>query len=753
MKLDSLKVIFWYSLVSGVAAGALLFAYFGMPGALIGWAATTVVSYPILLAVRRTDEQTSPYLKLSEQIAVVGMILFLPLILLGDILLGLLIFLGFAHLALLFQTHDYRRLYMGLMVSFTALIVGAVESKSGLYLLFFLAYAITISITLGYAHIEPMSSNRSHWKPVDQLRASLWLIGVALVIYLILPRFPAGNLGARPGSDHFYENRDWEMEAERNPSGNGGENPAESLLNELANGEEQDELPTPPREKRSETSGSNEYRYRGFEQEMDIDNPDNQGDRFSNAILARMRADRPLYLRARIFDRFDGIRWYSSAQQLSKLKLERGGIKLHKQPPPPNALLERYELFIEHNLGDYIAAAAVPVEVNFPASVIGVDAFGQLHAPGALKQGTGYAATSLRTIHKGRSFAETQYVALPNFTQLPDGLDPRITALASRITQNHASQFDKAIALEHHLRTQYEYDFGSIFNSQHQTPLSRFLFETQKGHCEYFASALAIMLRTQGIPSRLVTGFSATNQNPLTGYYDIYALDGHAWVEAYVDGLGWLELEPTAYYDGPSVENQTLSAQQINDYVERQLRLQQALGDEQITPEGIISSLWQAGYLTVVWVGAHLRLLLLKSWPGLTAMTLVAMSAWLLWPWIRPRWRALQINRRLRSTPPSSPEAAVDSYLKAIDELLRNAGYHKPPGFTIEQFLQKLAAMEITVQPDRMARLFNRIHYGKKRRSLNPESYKQLFDSLYELSHSELKQRLLLIDPTEKSTA
>ncbi|MCU7804706.1 MAG: DUF3488 and transglutaminase-like domain-containing protein [Candidatus Thiodiazotropha sp. (ex Lucinoma borealis)] len=743
MKLDSLKVIYWYSLVSGVAASSLLFAYFGFFAALIGLCTVIPASYLILIAVGRTEEATSPYLKVSEQIAVIGIITFLPLILLANLLVALLVFIGFAHLALLFQTHDYRRLYIGLVVGFTAVIAGAVESKTGLYLLFFLAYTVTISITLGYAHIEPLSGNRSQWNPMDQFRTSLWLVVIALIIYLIVPRFPAGNLGARPGSDHFYENSGWESEAKQTTDNQDGQGPAESLLNDLVKSMGLDDAAKRLSERLpSIDSHQTTFRYRGFDHEMDIDNPDDQGDRFSNAIVARMRADRPLYLRARIFDRFDGIRWYSSAQQLSKLKLARGEIELSTKPLSPDAVIERYEIFIEQDLGDYIAAAAVPLKVNFPSTVIGMDAFGQLHSPGALREGTGYAVESLRTIHKGRTFAETNYVDLPNFKQLPKELDPRIAALASHLTKNHTTQLEKAVALEQHLRNQYDYDFDSIFNSQHQTPLSRFLFETKKGHCEYFASALAIMLRTQGIPSRLVTGFSATNQNPLTGYYDIYALDGHAWVEAYVDNLGWLELEPTAYYDGPSINNETLSAEQINDYVERQLRLQQVLGDEAISLEMIMAGFWQATYLGFIWFGAYLKLLFINTWQWLMAIALTALSAWMLWPQIRPRWQAYLINRRIQSISLSMPEEATISYLEAIDELLDNAGYHRLPGLTIEQYLEKLVEMDITTKPDQLSHLFNQLHYAKVKENLNPDGYKKLFDTLYSLGHSRLKQRI-----------
>ncbi|MEW8071216.1 MAG: DUF3488 and transglutaminase-like domain-containing protein [Candidatus Thiodiazotropha sp.] len=743
MKLESLKVVYWYSLVSAVAAGAALFAYLGVLAALLGATVTVAATHFILALVGRTDEQTNPYLKISEQIAATGIVLFLPLMVIYGPLPALLVFIGFAHLALLFQTHDYRRLYMGLAVGFTALIAGAVESKSGHYLLFFLAYSVTISIALGYAYIEPLSRNRSQWNPLDQLRAASLLVGLALIIYLIVPRFPAGNLGAIPGSDHFYENPAWEQEAEQGHGNETGQSPAESLLQDLA--EKFDADDSHDRSGRSSGSQSTQspFRYRGFDYEMDIDNPDDQGDRFSNVIVAHVRADRPLYLRARIFDRFDGLRWYSSAKRLSKLQLSRGEIEL--QPSTinlPGSMTEHYEVFIERDLGDYIPAAAVPVKVNFPSTVIALDAFGQLHSPGALKSGTAYAVESQRTIRNGRTFAETEYVELPNFRQLPQNIDPRIIQLASQVAEPYDSQFAKAIALEQHLRKHYDYDFDSIFKSQHQTPLSRFLFETKKGHCEYFASALAIMLRTQGIPSRLVTGFSATNQNPMTGYYDIYALDGHAWVEAYVDDIGWLELEPTAYYDGPAVDNETLSAEQINDYVERQLRLQHAMGESELTLEMMLSASWQAAYLLVTWAGAYLKLFFIKTWPLFTALGAILLCLWIAWPYIHPRWRAFQIKRRLDSTRAATSDEAIAYHLQAIDDLLHNAGYRRPAGLTIEKLLDRLAALNVPLQANEISREFNQINYSDRSARANLSHYSRIFNSLYSLGHDDLRQRV-----------
>ena len=73
------------------------------------------------------------------------------------------------------------------------------------------------------------------------------------------------------------------------------------------------------------------------------------------------------------------------------------------------------------------------------------------------------------------------------------------------------------------------------------------LFERKKGHCEYFASSMAVMLRTLGIPSRVVTGFQSGVYNPMTGWQVIRASDAHSWVEAWIEGRGWTTFDPTPF--------------------------------------------------------------------------------------------------------------------------------------------------------------------------------------------------------------
>jgi protein-glutamine gamma-glutamyltransferase len=129
------------------------------------------------------------------------------------------------------------------------------------------------------------------------------------------------------------------------------------------------------------------------------------------------------------------------------------------------------------------------------------------------------------------------------YLRLP-ALDPRVPRLASEITRTANNNYDKATAIERYLSTRYGYTL-ELPRSVPKDPIANFLFERKQGHCEYFASAMAVMLRTLGIPSRVVTGFRSDEFNDLTANYVVRAKDAHAWVEAYFPSFGWQTFDPT----------------------------------------------------------------------------------------------------------------------------------------------------------------------------------------------------------------
>ena len=103
----------------------------------------------------------------------------------------------------------------------------------------------------------------------------------------------------------------------------------------------------------------------------------------------------------------------------------------------------------------------------------------------------------------------------------------------------------RAARIEDHLHREFTYSLDTAVPSLSRDPLAEFLFVTKRGYCEYFASAMAVLLRTQGIPARVVTGFQSGFYNDVSGSWVMRASDAHAWVEGWIDGRGWVTFDPT----------------------------------------------------------------------------------------------------------------------------------------------------------------------------------------------------------------
>ena len=134
------------------------------------------------------------------------------------------------------------------------------------------------------------------------------------------------------------------------------------------------------------------------------------------------------------------------------------------------------------------------------------------------------------------------------YLQLPV-LDPRIPKLAADATASLKNEYDKASAIRGYLTSHYSYTLD-LSGSHGTDPLANFLFVRRAGHCEYFASAMTVMLRSIGIPARYVTGFLPGEYNDLGGDYIIRQSDAHSWVEVYFPTYGWVTFDPTPSVSG-----------------------------------------------------------------------------------------------------------------------------------------------------------------------------------------------------------
>ena len=133
------------------------------------------------------------------------------------------------------------------------------------------------------------------------------------------------------------------------------------------------------------------------------------------------------------------------------------------------------------------------------------------------------------------------------YLALPTAMPARVAVLAHTWADREPTQAAKAHAIEEHLRQEYRYDMGSPSGGK-AFPVDDFLFESKRGHCEFFSTAMALMLRAVNIPSRNVTGFVGGTYNRFGHYYAVREGDAHSWVEAYIADpgrLGWVTFDPT----------------------------------------------------------------------------------------------------------------------------------------------------------------------------------------------------------------
>ncbi|HEY0725972.1 MAG TPA: transglutaminase-like domain-containing protein, partial [Pyrinomonadaceae bacterium] len=132
------------------------------------------------------------------------------------------------------------------------------------------------------------------------------------------------------------------------------------------------------------------------------------------------------------------------------------------------------------------------------------------------------------------------------YLQLPENLDPRISTLAASIVvqSNASNRYDAAKAIESYL--QNEYGYSMEMKAGGSDPLADFLFNVRAGHCEYFATAMTVMLRTRGVAARLVNGFTSGEYNEAAGAYTVRNSNAHSWVEVYFpETRSWVTFDPT----------------------------------------------------------------------------------------------------------------------------------------------------------------------------------------------------------------
>ncbi len=258
-------------------------------------------------------------------------------------------------------------------------------------------------------------------------------------------------------------------------------------------------------------------------------------------------------LRGTSFDRYDGRTWTRSAGPVTALGHTGGEYPLTRYAMPGRDVALRIVLEPLDEPVFFLPANTVAVTVPLRA-VSGVMQGRQLRLAGGqdLRYVDGDDVGLAYTAHVARDAGE---VTLPAptaeeraaYLAVPPGHE-RVAALAASLTRGARTDAEKAARLSRHLRDEGRYRYTlSLSEPGAGPPLEHFLFRSKAGHCEFFATALAVLLRASGVPTRNVTGFLGGRYNPYGGYYAVRQGDAHSWVEAWLgeQAGGWVTFDPT----------------------------------------------------------------------------------------------------------------------------------------------------------------------------------------------------------------
>jgi hypothetical protein len=250
------------------------------------------------------------------------------------------------------------------------------------------------------------------------------------------------------------------------------------------------------------------------------------------------------------FDQFDGTTW--SGMSAPRRFMRRGaggdfGIALPHSAGP----VVRQEIFLEPMGTDALFAAPRALRLELRAPALVMDDMGGLSTSSATARLHYVVESELEgpgRIERPRTSSRRPLAALTaedrrRFLQLPP-LAPEIARLAREARAGAPDAEAAARRISAHLSANYRYTLA-LKRQTTRPPLEEFLLVRRSGNCEYFAAAMAVMLRSEGIPSRVVAGFQQGEWNPYGRYFMVRLSDAHSWVEAYIDGRGWVTFDPS----------------------------------------------------------------------------------------------------------------------------------------------------------------------------------------------------------------
>lgn len=271
-------------------------------------------------------------------------------------------------------------------------------------------------------------------------------------------------------------------------------------------------------------------------------------------------------------DTFDNHNWRKSKAQYSEpfIKTERDFFLLDTATDTGQVVTQT--IYLEPIDTPVLFALARPVALQGNFQLLTKDSEGAITIPRYSPERVSYKVfsdTTLPNVERLRA-DNTQYsIQSQRYLKLPDEFDKRISDLAQKIIRESGAKnrYDRAKAVESFLQNNFGYTLE--LKAGGEEPLADFLFNVREGHCEYFATAMAVMLRTQGIATRVVNGFQQGEYNETADVYVVRQRDAHSWVEVYFPKENaWIPFDPTPPAGKFGEENPANVVSQFNKYIE-----------------------------------------------------------------------------------------------------------------------------------------------------------------------------------------
>ena len=465
----------------------------------------------------------------------------------------------------------------------------------------------------------------------------------------------------------------------------------------------------------------------------------------NDTIVMRVRVDetqptRDLRWRGVALDEFTGFGWRKSpqARQLDVIT-ERGGFFKVDTTEAIHRLTTQ-TFFLEPLESPVLFAAPRVVALQGDLPYVRVDEEGSIQTRRHDFERIIYKAlsdTNEPRMDQLRNDLRPLPVPYYRYLQLPERLDPRIAPLATTIVlhANASNRYDTAKAIESYLQREYAYSFD--MKATGPEPVADFLFNVKAGHCEYFASAMVLLLRTRGIAARLVNGFLPGEYNDAASAYTVRQQDAHSWVEVYFpETRAWVTFDPTPPA-GRTEPVRTGFAAQLQKYGEaiELLWFQYVVGYDKQEQRSLATSIQRSVFdygrmasNVLNTLSQYLNGNVLAVVAGVTAFALTILLALFskrIWRWTRAGFVGSTADERAYSS--------VQFY-ERLTSLMEQRGVSRDKHLTPIEFANTLRSNDVMV----ITRAYNRVRFGGQK--LSATERKEVERALFALEGTTNKQ-------------